>query len=842
MKNNIHKYEKSKKLNKRFLHDSRGSAIVIVIIAMAMIGILVSSILWSAYMNYMIKMNDIKNKESFYSAETVMEQIVAGLQHEASAAITLSYQEVMQNWNPNGTQDMVVEGEKDRSSRFAISYLSILIRSLMDTSDSVPSEANVPLTSKKYYYDRDKLRAFIDDSLFARMDNQEEWNGIDTETKKVNIMEIVDDSILILRNIRVVFTDDKGYVSIINTDICIDVPELVFYQNPSIDSLYDYVLVGNTGVEVAKNSGDSVVYGGIYAGVEAESGTGGLVVNSGSNLRVEGARYVISKGDISVEPVASLIVNSSMPGNSNSKFVSEVYADSLNVDSGTLSLDSKTYVADDLILSGTGSKVTLMREYYGYGISQLTSEEEIKAGESSAILINGKDATVDLSKVTRLLLAGRAYIGQKSLGGSSILPESESKQPILMGESIAVKGNQIAYLVPAECIGTLDGKTAIGQNPLNGEMVSLMEDYKAQYGVDFKEVDVNKPVYKLGNKTLSDFGVDENDFRKIYTQYNSADSENKTLLYYYLVLEKDNAAEYFAQYYNFNANKEAIDSYFGKYASGGIILGDYESPNTQYTILGNSLVSVIPPGSITSDGDVTLLASLQQPTPEEGEMDENNYSEISDNISKMENAKSEDEVINQSIEYEKAYTALTTNLTIDGSGFAQNQNVFNSIIYEKDLRNYLKGPDGNGGTIVVKVQNGTKEIKAVLTNQNDYVVNDSDIRLVVAIAKNEDGTGGGNVKISKDFNGLVIAQGTITIDSNVKINETKYNNSDIRREIYAVLNGSISETTTKTPISFFVNGGGTLSEEVTGSAKVDENGVLNVDLSEIVRYMNWIKK
>ena len=232
MKNNIHKYEKSKKLNKRFLHDSRGSAIVIVIIAMAMIGILVSSILWSAYMNYMIKMNDIKNKESFYSAETVMEQIVAGLQHEASAAITLSYQEVMQNWNPNGTQDMVVEGEKDRSSRFAISYLSILIRSLMDTSDSVPSEANVPLTSKKYYYDRDKLRAFIDDSLFARMDNQEEWNGIDTETKKDNIMEIVDDSILILRNIRVVFTDDKGYVSIINTDICIDVPELVFYQNP----------------------------------------------------------------------------------------------------------------------------------------------------------------------------------------------------------------------------------------------------------------------------------------------------------------------------------------------------------------------------------------------------------------------------------------------------------------------------------------------------------------------------------------------------------------------------------------------------------------------------------
>ena len=62
---------------------NRGSSIVIVIIAMAMIGILATTLLWMSYINYKIKVNDIRNKNSFYSAEMVMEQIVAGLQKEA---------------------------------------------------------------------------------------------------------------------------------------------------------------------------------------------------------------------------------------------------------------------------------------------------------------------------------------------------------------------------------------------------------------------------------------------------------------------------------------------------------------------------------------------------------------------------------------------------------------------------------------------------------------------------------------------------------------------------------------------------------------------------------------
>lgn len=833
---NNRKTEKNciKKLHGCLRQDNRGSAIVIVIIAMALIGILVSSILWSAYMNYMIKLSDVRNKNSFYSAETVMEQIMAGMQHEASAAITISYQDVMKNWEFD-------ENETNRFNRFGTTYLDTLVKNLTD-----------PLKGTGFYSLK-VLQDFVDDDLFAGVDVTE-WE------KSSCRMELVNNSSLVLYDVRVSYTDENDYVSIINTDICIDVPKLVFYQNGSIDSLYEYALIGNTGIHTENGSGAALIDGSIYAGQDETLGGGGITVNQASSLTVKEGKLVVSKGDIAVKgPSAGFIVRD-VPD-----YGARVYAAGLNLNSGTLSLDSRTYVANDLILTGNGSRATLTKEYYGYGSSVETGmgDGAVTPSLSSAILINGRNATVDMSGVNKLLLAGRAYIGQSlstgpAASGTPGGPAGTSKS-VLMGESIAVKGNQIAYLVPAECIGTLDGKTLVGQNPLNGAMAATVEDYKNLYGAAFKEVDFDKPVYKLDNKTLSEFGVtDMNHIRKIYTQYNSADSENKTLVYYYLVMDKDKAAEYFIQYYNFNASKEAIDSYFKKYATGGIILGDYTAENAQYTILGNSLVS-----DALSDSGVTLLKGFQPTVPDEGdgeggtgEEDEQptpdeGYQEVSDNTSELKNFKDETEVLELSETYAKTFKALTTNLTEDISTVSPNQNVFNSIIREDMLRDYL---DDNGGTVVFKSEDG---MIAVLTNctgdgdGNDDTVTLSqiagklgtdgklkNIRLIVVIDRDdnaEDGITGGNIIIDGDFTGLIVAQGEITIAGAQSVKRDKMGT-------YKALNAPRSDTDSQMPMDFFVNGSGILAEEVTDGSKVDESGILNVDLSEIVRYMNWIKK
>lgn len=820
--------ETRQKLNRKLRRDNHGSAIVIVIIAMAMIGILSSAILWAAYLNYMIKLTDIRNKNSFYSAETVMEQIMAGIEHEASAAISLSYQDVMKNWNAD-------DNESNRYARFVDAYLDTLIKNLKDD------------TLGTGYYDKAVLESFVDTELFDRVlldppspdPAAMAWNNSSCE------MELVNNASLILHDIRVSYTDENDYVSIVNTDICIDVPKLVFYQNDSIDGLYEYALIGNSGIETVAGSGASTIDGSIYAGYDDVLKSGGLIVEATSSLTIKDGKEVISKKDIDVKgPTSGLIVRD-VPGTG-----SEVYAAGLSVGrSSALSLDSRTYVADDLLIYDTGSRVTLTKEYYGYGASTDTGidpADDVDAAKSSAIIINGTNATIDMSGITRLLLAGRAYIGQnvtrnplveEVLGGSS-------SPPVLMGESIAVKGGQIAYLVPAECIGTIDGKTKIGQNPLNGEMAASIDTYKDEYGDTFKEVDFDKSVYKLDNKTLREFGVtDMKNIRKVYAQYNSADSENKTLLYYYLVMEKDKAAEYFVQYYKFNTSKEALDNYFKRYATGGIVLGDYASENTQYTILGNSLVS-----SALSESGVTLLTGVQpavpgegdaEGTPGEGDADEG-YQEVFDNEQVVDNAKEEDEVLTISAGIADAYDALTHNLTKDASTIGAGQTVFNTIIRENMLRDYLHD---NGGTVWFK---SSDDYVAILTSKDTYVfpndlpsgVDKNKVRLIVAIdadADETDGIAGGNVEIHANYTGLVVAQGEITIEEAVSINRNKM-------ELYKALNAPYSDTISQKPMDFFVKGSGALAEEVTGDAPVDAAGNLDIDLSKIVRYMNWIKK
>lgn len=811
--------KKTRKLHNLLQHnllrrDNRGSAIVLVIIAMAMIGILASTILWSAYMNYMIKCADVRNKNSFYSSETVVEQIMAGMQHEASAAVSLSYQEVMKNWNND-------ENESTRFSTFTTGYLDSLVASLKED----PTDPEGPADSATVHighYNRRVLEGYVDTELFNHVDRSV-WDDPLYPPK----MEIINNSTLVLYNIRVSYTDENNYVSIVNTDICIDVPKLVFYQEGSIDNLYEYALIGNTGIEAKAGSGATVIDGSLYGGTNDKLNTGGIAINAASSITVKNGRMVISKGDIAVNGPSAGFVVRDIPDSG-----SKVYAERLSVNSGTLSLDSKTYVANDLILSGTGSRATLTKEYYGYG----TSED--KADKSSAILINGRNATIDMSGITKLMLAGRAYIGQERTPGSIVAPEHKSN-PVMMGESIAVKGDQIAYLVPAECIGTLgkvssDNRTLIGQNPMNAKLVAEMASYQSpgsSYAADFLEINFNKPVYKLGGKTLSDFGVvDMSHIRKVYAQYNSTDPDNKTLLYYYLVLSKDEAAKYFVQYYDFNASKESLDKYFNKYASGGIILGDYTAENTQYTILGNSIVS----DAVT--GAPTLYTQVTQSLVEEP-----GYQESSENAEEVANKWESDDVLNLSSEFASKYKSLCINLTEDASAAGENQNVFNSIIREKRLRQYFIDHPELGGVLEFTTSDG---LKAVFTNKNTYTPTDNKIRLIVAIDSNYDPDSpnapgnvidGGNVVINHNFTGLVIAQGNITISGNISISRNK-------TEVYEVLNTELPDTDATTAMYFFVKGSETLAGEVTEEARVDEYGTLDINLSQIVRYSNWIKK
>lgn len=778
-----------------------GSSIVIVIIAMAMIGILATTLLWMSYINYKIKVNDIRNKNSFYSAETVMEQILAGLQKESSDAVAIAYKETLSRWDQD---DDGIQSEANHYSSFASMYLDTLVKQLKNKEKG------------DGYYNRDTLRNYVDSEIWKNV-NESAWNNGTDETDaskaKAPVMELVNGNSLILRNVFVSYMDGDR-LSIVSTDLCLDAPEIVFTRSGSVDDLYDYLLIGNQGISLTKGSGQVTGDGSIYAGIDEATGKGGITINPASSLAINNGRYVISKGEIDViGPGAGFIVRDAKETGSS------VYAKSLDLQSGMISLDSKTYIANDLTLSGNGSKATLTKEYYGYGTSTETGLEDRTTDQenSSAIIINGQNSTVNLSGVNTLMLAGRAYIGTNTTKKELDQNTEKNEKAVLMGESITVKGGQIAYLVPTECLGVYNGETLIGQNPLTQDQATKMQAYKDQYGEEFREVDFTRPVGRLGGETLASFGVADMDhIRKVSTQYVGGGTESKSLTYYYLVMDADDAARYYQTYYQQDNNKEMIDNYFKKYATGGILLGDYTSKQNSYTILGNALVS-----DALSQSGVSLFTSADTTT---------------------DRTLTPAEVFQKSADIANVYKGLTTNLSEDGASASPLQNVFESVI-KKEIT--MKQEDGseqkepiqkylmdNGGTMEFTTEDG---LKGIITTGN-YTLSSatggaSNVRLIISL---------GDIMIDRNFTGLAIAKGTITIDG-----ATGKGAASLKRnkmELYKVLNATTgTEGDTITPMAFFVNGEAGLADGVQ-EAPTDDAGNLNIDYTEIVRYMNWEKR
>lgn len=773
--------------------SNSGSAIILVIIAMAMIGILATTLIWMSFINYKIKTNDIRNKNSFYSAETVMEQIVAGLQGKASEAVAASYHEVLSNWED-------LENESNRFAAFSDTYLEVLTKELQSASLGTG------------FYDREILKNFVDNDIWTSVDVADWDNGNEsTETKLDPVMEIVNGNSLVLRNVFVSFTSG-GRLSVISTDLCLDVPKVVFEQSStSIDQLYDYLLIGNEGIEIEGSSGIVNGDGNIYAGEK------GIKVNLASTFTIDNGRMVISKGDIDVVgPKAAFVVRDVPESGSN------VYARGLDLQSGTVSLDSKTYVANDLTLSGNDSKATLTKEYYGFGASTVTGLEDAKTDQdnSSAIIINGQGATVDMTGINTLMLAGRAYIGSSVTKAEMDASATKNTEAVLMGESITVKGGQIAYLVPTECMGVYKDQVLIGQNPMNLEQTEKMKNYADEYGGDFQEVAFTKTLDCLGSKSLAEFGVtDMSHIREVHTQYTGGGEAAKALTYYYLVMDKDNAAKYYAAYYGVDANRESIDKYFQKYATGGILLGDYNADRTSYTIMGNALVT-----DALSDSKVSLLSDDEPAL----------------------HAMSDAEVTAKADEIQKTYNALTINLSEDASTALPDQDVFDSIIKKtitvgessSAIKDYLlHNETAVGGRMTFVTDEG---LKGVIT-AGSYKLSDdlepSKVRLIVSL---------GDITIDRNFEGLAIAKGKITIDGSVS-----HGAADLKRnkmELYKVFNattGVMGDSSVGnlsiTPLTFFVNGTSAAATPVD-QPDTDEEGTLEIDYTEIVRYVNWVKR
>ena len=219
------------------------------------------------------------------------------------------------------------------------------------------------------------------------------------------------------------------------------------------------------------------VTGNVYAGsVE--------ISQNGYTLTIADASNFVSAGDISVDNSAVLSVGSGCA----------VWAGGILLkDGGTFTSAGDTFVANDLNLLGRNTNAVLTGRYFGFG------SDPSNPDQSSSIIVNGLKTILDLSEIQTLVLAGHSFVDYGS--------QTENGQYVLMGQSVAVKSDQLAYLVPEEFLSVSNpfsytSEYTGGTENEDFAALVLLDETLAPYGIDDPLTDILYMRKQVGETNL----------------------------------------------------------------------------------------------------------------------------------------------------------------------------------------------------------------------------------------------------------------------------------------------------------------------------------------------------
>ena len=548
--------------------DNKGSAIVMVLVSMAFVGIMASMLMFVTYNNYRMKIMDYKAKDNFYSAEMAMDEIRAGVLGKVYEAFSLAYQDTMMNY---GNEEL---GNKNQY--FKESYVNNMV-SLFAAKNN----------SQKY--DLDILRSFVTQPAAAKGEL-----GAYVNSDTCYFLKYEDG--IRMKDIVVTYTDEQGYVSIIESDILLAFPELGIQASYEFPDLNTYCIIADEKFIINKGHTDGVkISGSIYGGQE------GITIDSTASCQIEGYTVGLTEEQKQNGAAKAWVITDGIvtlgkeTEEYNTKFTTSsdvsLWAKGITLDgikkatnkvdeipkniNYMLSLLGETYLQDDLTINATGAAVKLGGTYTGFG------NVNTKAEKSSSIIINGPNTILDMKDLTKLSLGGNAYIGTATINKEKLDGEYTGieNKDIKMGNAVASKAEQLAYLVPAECIGydVVNKTTMVGRNPVNvkdSEYQQFLADAK-QNPEQYREVNLSL-VDKKVKTPLSSYGAT---YEKVYYK---PDNENIWVYYYLKFSSVLEAGRFFKNYYI--ANPEELNRYIKNYVS---VLDTGNQNTLDWNLMGN---------------------------------------------------------------------------------------------------------------------------------------------------------------------------------------------------------------------------------------------------------------
>ncbi len=489
--------------------NNKGNTFIVVMVTIATMGILVGVILATMGYFYRARMVDLNNKNNFYYLEKAMEDIYSGVGSRSSSALMYAYEETVQvlvYYDPATKRYKTVD-EESANKMMKQKFLKNL-----STNTSY-----LPQSQDDLY---NTLKSFITVDGVELVDPNSVPAGSPKLYMEVAVKDIVDSTgmvtgqeydKLVIRNVTVKRTTDDGYVQSITTDIEINQPQFtVSFSNVSTDSnvLYDYALVSDMGLEFWNDEvtpQEINITGNVYAaadyynkeynssadtrvnsydaskqaecrGITETSKYSGIYARA-TNLNITAAQVIVP-GSISVIDNSNVKITGTLR---QSGSYSEVWADNIVLapsftrtvgkvmNNGKLTMYADAYIADDMEVNSDDAEVTLVGNYYGYNFSQTSESQRVLAQyaesknhtNSSAIIINGDNATLDLSDLGELYVAGRSYISTSTIRQVNVSNDNNSatttyvsaengtttpNDDVQTGGSISVKPDQLAYM------------------------------------------------------------------------------------------------------------------------------------------------------------------------------------------------------------------------------------------------------------------------------------------------------------------------------------------------------------------------------------------------------------
>lgn len=792
--------------------NNKGFSLFTVIIAIAFAGILGMLTIYIAMSNFNMKITDLKGKDSFYTAERAIEEIRVGLQEEVGDAMSEAYIQVLEKYE---ISDSSQKGQDETRQE---DFCKLFYSNLSERVNEVYKQL------KEKYVD---LVIPEDETLEIVTP---EFKSLNPQTDQINR-----NSKIYLKNLKAIYVDPKGRASIIKTDIRLGIPDVKFATPSTLPDLMNMVVVANGGIICQTDSvlkEGNKLSGTIYAGtIKDEDKNGGLEnqkdtsiwVQPNASLSVLSGKYLVCSGEVNV----------GTSGTFDSESGVSLWARGMTVNSATAKLLGNTYFADDLTVGkGTGSSVTLAGNYYGYGsVNSAKDSKCYYAGQyssykdtdlSSAIVINGKSTTVDLSGLKKFMLAGKSYISSTKV--PSVDGKTNSKD-VMTGESLTVKGTQLAYLVPAEILGNDQDNTESNyNNPMTYE-----EFTKSGLMQDTIPVKWDTPVESWGGKTLRQIGVDQKKpIQEVYYNYDGG------YVYFYLNFSDNGSASSFMnEYYQKNPQmKKNVDQYLSFYFNGQDLTGKnsgiYMNDSQAY------LLYVTNGNVLSYDGEKS-----------EGKLYDATHSEMTSKL------------LNDQIQYQNKWYTLNRKM-IDNYGDLEDnvqdsedktvpshnekdidQSVYDNLVNERKLRRFVqnkpqqmfKYPDNESPNVMLcnNASNNKYEIQGTDTTLTIDKSLETSLKLVVC-------TGDVEIAAGVNFQGIIMTDGKITLNPGASLEAAPVAAAKIFQE-------EIKDGESKVKVQDFFWSGDQYALGNTADNSQNSDGTYKVyDIADCVTYKNWKKE